>query len=70
MKNILVDLAIAISDINEFYYSVSEADCEDDILCVDNDEVRIYERRFVAEMKSKFEIVILINILTLNCLRL
>ena len=48
MKNILVDLAIAISDINEFYYSVSEADCEDEILCVDNDEVRIYERRFVA----------------------
>ena len=67
MKNILVDLAIAISDINEFYYSVSEADCEDDILCVNNDEVKIYERRFVAEMKSKFDMNIANNQTISNC---
>lgn len=67
MEDILIDLAIAICDIDEFYYSITKADYMNDELCVDNEDIRVYERRFVAEMKSKFDMNIANNQTISNC---
>lgn len=67
MEDILIDLAIAICDINRFYYSVPKVDCENETICVNNEDIRVYERRFVAEMKSKFDMNIANNQAISNC---
>lgn len=55
MNEILIDLKNAVNSIPEFYYTMSTVNIINDNVDIDNDELKFYERRFVAQLKSEYD---------------
>jgi hypothetical protein len=55
MNEILLDLTNAVNSIPEFYYTMPTVSILNDNLDIDNEEIKYYERRFVAQLKSEYD---------------
>ncbi len=55
MNDILEDLKQAVNSITEFYYTMPTVSVINDTLSIDTDEIKVYERRFVAQLKSEYD---------------
>lgn len=55
MNEILLDLISAVNSIPEFYYTMPTVSVLNDNLEIDNNELKNYERRFVAQLKSEYD---------------
>jgi len=55
MNEILIDLKNAVNSIPEFYYTMPTVNVINDNLDIDNDKLKRYERRFVAQLKSEYD---------------
>jgi hypothetical protein len=61
MNEILKDLNKALDSVSEFYYGMPTVVLENDNLDVDEEEIKYYERRFVAQIKSEYDKLIANN---------
>lgn len=59
MNKILLDLKKSINSISRFYYDMPTVFFEDDNLNIDFDDIKYYERRFVAQLKSEYDKLII-----------
>ena len=55
MNEIITDLKKAINSIPVFYYTMPTVSVLNDNLNIDTDETKLYERRFVAQLKSEYD---------------
>ncbi len=55
MNEILFDLKNAVNSIPDFYYTMPTVSILNDNLDIDNEEIKYYERRFVAQLKSEYD---------------
>lgn len=55
MNEVLTDLKTALNSIDPFYYEMPEVSISSKGMHVDEDSVKNYERRFVAQLKSEYD---------------